>query len=188
MSFFIWYDMIWYDMIWYDMIYLLTAIGLTSGGSSTVHIYIQTIHRTTQWTQTIHRTTQLTNCEEWGPCPVFVRCTLAFALQLREKHVTACGQRRQFGLLVRTLKDTWTVWGKIRTVEDLELSSPIHALELFRVISPFKFGLKILTLTLNIGRWQHQPISVLKYETAGGNSRNEDNQSNTQNICYTTQL
>ena len=33
----------------YDMIYLLTAIGLTPGGSSTVHIYTQTIHRTTQF-------------------------------------------------------------------------------------------------------------------------------------------
>jgi len=30
------------------MIYLLTAIGLPPGGSSTVHIYKQTIHRTTQ--------------------------------------------------------------------------------------------------------------------------------------------
>jgi hypothetical protein len=45
-------------MIWYDMIYFLTAIGLTPGGSSTVHIYTQTIHRTTQSTQTIYRTTQ----------------------------------------------------------------------------------------------------------------------------------
>jgi len=37
-------------MVWYDMIYLLTAIGLTPAGSSTVHIYTQTIlvHRTTQ--------------------------------------------------------------------------------------------------------------------------------------------
>jgi hypothetical protein len=50
--------MIWY-MIW--LIYLFTPIGLTPGGSSTVHIYTQTIHRTTQSTQTIHRTTQLTN-------------------------------------------------------------------------------------------------------------------------------
>jgi len=32
----------------YDVIYLLTAIGLTPGGSSTVHIYTQTLHRTTQ--------------------------------------------------------------------------------------------------------------------------------------------
>jgi len=30
------------------MIYLLTAIGLTPGGSSTVHIYTQTVQRTTQ--------------------------------------------------------------------------------------------------------------------------------------------
>jgi hypothetical protein len=44
----------------YDMIYL-TAVGLTLGGSNTVHIYTQTVHRTTQSTQTIHRTTQFTN-------------------------------------------------------------------------------------------------------------------------------
>jgi hypothetical protein len=39
-------------MIWYiyDMIYLLTAIGLPPGGSSTVHIHTQTVHRTTQIT------------------------------------------------------------------------------------------------------------------------------------------
>jgi len=43
------------------MMYLLTAIGLTPGGSSTVHIYRRTIHRTTQSTKTIRRprTTQL---------------------------------------------------------------------------------------------------------------------------------
>jgi len=57
------------------LIYLLTAIGLTPGGSSTVHIYTQTIHRTTQliW-------------EECGLCPIFASYTLAFALQLRKKH------------------------------------------------------------------------------------------------------
>jgi len=33
----------------YDMIYL-NAIGLSPRGSSTVHIYTQTIHRTTQFT------------------------------------------------------------------------------------------------------------------------------------------
>jgi hypothetical protein len=32
----------------YDMIYLLTAVGEPPGGSSSVHIYTQTIHRTTQ--------------------------------------------------------------------------------------------------------------------------------------------
>jgi len=40
------------------MTYFLTAIGLPPGGSSTVHIYTQTVHRTTQSTQTIRRTTQ----------------------------------------------------------------------------------------------------------------------------------
>jgi len=68
------------------MIYLLTAIGLTPSGSSTVHIYPQTTHRTTQSTQTIHRTTQLTNWEECGPYHVFTCYTIAFALQLRKKH------------------------------------------------------------------------------------------------------
>jgi len=32
----------------------LTAIGLITGGRSTVHIYTQTIHRTTHSTQTVH--------------------------------------------------------------------------------------------------------------------------------------
>jgi len=44
----------------YDMIHLSTAIGLTPGGSGTVHVYTQTIHRTMQ-IQTIHRTTQQQN-------------------------------------------------------------------------------------------------------------------------------
>ena len=68
------------------MIYLSTAIGLTAGGISTVHIYTQTIHRTTQSTQTVHRTTQLTTWEESGQCPVFTSYTLAFALQMRKTH------------------------------------------------------------------------------------------------------
>jgi len=36
---------------------LLTAIGLPPGGSSTVHIYTQTVHRTTQNKQCINNTT-----------------------------------------------------------------------------------------------------------------------------------
>jgi len=62
------------------MIYLLTAIGLSPGGSSTVHIYTQTIHTTTQYIE------QHNNLGECGPCPVLARFTLAFALQLRKKH------------------------------------------------------------------------------------------------------
>ena len=41
--------------LFYDMIYLLTAIGLSPGGSSTVHIYTQTIHRTIQNKQYIEQ-------------------------------------------------------------------------------------------------------------------------------------
>jgi hypothetical protein len=56
------------------MIYFLTAVGLTPGGSSTVYIYTQTIHRTKLiW-------------EECGLCPVFASYTLAFALQMKKKH------------------------------------------------------------------------------------------------------
>jgi len=51
------------------MIYLLTAVVLSPDGSSTVHIYTQMIHRTTQIT---------TNLEECGPCPVFASFTLAW--------------------------------------------------------------------------------------------------------------
>jgi len=45
-----------YDMIYdiYDMIYL-TVIGLPPGGSRTVHIYTQTIQRTTQNKQYIEQ-------------------------------------------------------------------------------------------------------------------------------------
>jgi len=57
------------------MIYLLSTIGLSPGGSITVHIYTQTIHKITQITA---------NLEECGPCPVFESYTLAFALQLRK--------------------------------------------------------------------------------------------------------
>jgi len=67
------------------MIYLLTAIGLTPGGSSTVDVYTRTINRTTKSTRTIHGTTQLTNWEECEPCPIFASYTVAFALHLRKK-------------------------------------------------------------------------------------------------------
>jgi len=73
------------------LIYLLTTVGLTPGGSSTVHIYTQTIHRTTQLTTLVGRLSGIrtqsgqTNWGEWGLCPVFVSYILAFALQLMMK-------------------------------------------------------------------------------------------------------
>jgi len=71
---------------------LLNAVGLTPGGSSTAHIYTQTIHRTTQLTTSVGRFSGIrtqsgqTNWEEYGPWPAFVSYTLVFALQLRKKH------------------------------------------------------------------------------------------------------
>ena len=63
-----------------------TAIGLSPRGSIRVHIYTQTVHRTTQIT---------TNLDECGPCPVFANFTQAFALQLRRKHgKTSVGIRK----------------------------------------------------------------------------------------------
>ena len=49
-----------HDMIRYGMIYL-TAIWLTPGDSSTVHIYTQTVRRTTQLTRTTKLTTEKHN-------------------------------------------------------------------------------------------------------------------------------
>jgi hypothetical protein len=46
------------------MIYLLTAIGLPPGGSCTVHIYTQTIHRTTQNKQYIEQHKNKQNIEQ----------------------------------------------------------------------------------------------------------------------------
>ena len=69
--------------MYFSSIYLWTAIWLSPGGSSTVHIYTQTIHRTIQNNNTYNNTTIL---EECGPCPVLASYTLAFALQPRKKH------------------------------------------------------------------------------------------------------
>ena len=55
-----------------------------------VQFYTQTIHEQHNRYRTIHRTTintwNNTIKEECGPCPVFARYTLTFALQLRKKH------------------------------------------------------------------------------------------------------
>ena len=67
----------------YILIYLLTAIGLSPDGSSTVHIYTQTIHRTIPNKQHIEQHNNMGKC---GPCPVLASYTLPFALQLRKKH------------------------------------------------------------------------------------------------------
>jgi hypothetical protein len=44
-----------YLIFCYLLIYLLTAFGLTPDGRSTVYIYTQTIHRTTQLTTSVRK-------------------------------------------------------------------------------------------------------------------------------------
>jgi len=48
------------------LIYLLTAIELTSGGSSTVHMYTQTIHRTTQLITLVGRLSEDSKSAWWN--------------------------------------------------------------------------------------------------------------------------
>jgi hypothetical protein len=80
----------------YDVIYLLTAIGLSPGGSNT-HLHTNNTQNDTK--QTIHRTAQ--QLEECGLCPVLASYTLAFALQPRKKH-------GKTSVRVGTSKNTWT--------------------------------------------------------------------------------
>jgi len=63
------------------MIYLLTAFGLSPGGSK--HLHTNNTYNNTN----NNRTTQITtNMEECGPCHVFTSFILAFALKLTKKH------------------------------------------------------------------------------------------------------
>ena len=78
------------------MIYLLTAIGLSPGGSTHLHT------NNTQNNTNNNRTTQITtNVEECGPCLVFASFTLAFALQLRKKHGKTSVRVRRTSVRVR---------------------------------------------------------------------------------------
>jgi hypothetical protein len=86
------------DIERYREICLLTAIGLTPGGGSTVHIYTQTIY-TSRMTQLIW--------EECGPCPVFASYTLAFALQLKKKHGKSSVRVRKNLSQIREKPQSW---------------------------------------------------------------------------------
>ena len=62
------------------MIHLLTAIGLSPGGST--HLHTNNSQNNTNNNRTTHITT---NVEECGPCPVFAGFTPAFCLTTEEK-------------------------------------------------------------------------------------------------------
>ena len=78
------------------MIYLLTAIGLSLGGST--HLHTNNTENNTN-----NRKTQITtNVEECGPCPVFASFALACVLQLSKKHGKTLGRIRR--TTVRVIK------------------------------------------------------------------------------------
>ena len=113
------------------MIHLLTAVGLTPGGSSTIHIYKQTIHRTTHLKTLVGRLsgirTQIghTNLEECGPCAVFESYTLAFVLKMRKKHENKPQSARKTLSIYNMVcwhASVWAVWWIGYCVRE----SPIH--------------------------------------------------------------
>jgi hypothetical protein len=85
-----------------------------------VHIYTETIHRTTQITTKQHITT---NVEECGPCPVFASFTLAFALQLRKKHRKTSVRVRKTSVRLRKISVSFAMTQKRRIVAKWKCAS-----------------------------------------------------------------
>ena len=96
----------------FDMIYLLTAIGLPPGGSSMVHIYTQTVHRTTHNKQYIEqhkhfRRVQavlcLVECPVLSSCPILSSCPhLVERAKWRLCRITSRNPSRQLAILPDT--------------------------------------------------------------------------------------
>ena len=83
------------------MVYLLTAIGLSPGGSTLLHT------NNTQNNKNNNRTTQITtNVEECKPCPVFASFILAFALQPRKKHGKTCQDKENLSPVKKTFSQS----------------------------------------------------------------------------------
>jgi hypothetical protein len=76
------------DHIWYDIFVKCNWIDTRWQWYST-HLYTNNTQNNTINNKTVRITNKITqtkNMEEWWPCPVIASFTLAFALQLREKH------------------------------------------------------------------------------------------------------
>ena len=75
------------------MIYLLKLQLVSHPVAVVQYIFTQTIHRTTQNKQYIEQHKHF--LEECRPCPVCASYTLAFVLQLREKHGKPSGKENE---------------------------------------------------------------------------------------------
>jgi len=105
------------------VIYLLTAVGLSPGGSTHLHT------NNTQNNTNNNRTTQITNnVEECGPCPVFASFSLAFALQLRKKHgKTSVRVRKTSVRLTKTsVSVQYTYYQNTHTNTHITKPTPTH--------------------------------------------------------------
>jgi hypothetical protein len=89
-----------------------------------VNIYTQTIHRKTQITTEQHKIT--TNVEECGPCPVFASFTLAFALQLREKHGKTCQGKKTISQIKKNLRVQYSYYQSNHTLQNLHIHKHTH--------------------------------------------------------------
>ena len=102
-------------MIWYDIyIYIyLTANELTPGGSS------KATFTQKQYTEYKERNIH-SNHKMWsvkcGPCPVCASYTLAFALQLREKHGKTSVRVHKKNYKLFQLRALWLIWVALRIV------------------------------------------------------------------------
>jgi len=80
------------------MIYLSTATGLTPGGSSTVHIYTKTIHRTIQITTEQHKKQLILKSagrllDFWKICALLLSCTIVsqgYILVPQNRNIRSC--------------------------------------------------------------------------------------------------
>jgi arginyl-tRNA synthetase len=97
---------------------LSTAVGLTPGGSTHLHINnTQSITIGNKTTRITNKTTQITNLEECWPCPVFANYSLAFALQLRKKHGKTS---------VRVAEEIFATIKKNLDFEDMKVKVKVH--------------------------------------------------------------
>jgi hypothetical protein len=127
-------------VIRYD-IYLLTAIGLSPGGST--HLHTNNTENDTH----NNRTTQITtNLQECGTCPVFENFTLAFALKLRKKHGKTSVRLRETSVRVQ-----YTYYQKTRTLQKLRARTHTHT----------------HTLQNNNGVWRYVITSIMPQNPTG---------------------
>jgi len=110
------------------MIYLLTTIGLSPSGSITVHIYTQTIHRTTQTT---------TNLGTVRAVPRLCEFYLGICLTTEEKARKNLSQDKKTSLRVQ-----YTYYQHTNTLQNLHTYTHTHTHTLQNNIKPPQYKLK----------------------------------------------